>query len=212
MHYLDANATQPLRPAARGGRPRGDARSPGTRRRCIAAGRAARRIMEDAREVIAACFGGRPQDLVFTSGGTEADALAIHALSRGRRDLISAIEHDAIRSAAAGAVVLPVDRAMASSIWTRWRRMLADGVAFAGLPDAGEQRNRRDPAGAGRPPRSAGAHGALLHVDAVQAAGRMPVRLDRLGATAWRSRRTSWAARPVSGRCCWRRTRRSPPR
>ena len=66
--------------------------------------------MEDGREVIAGRFGGRPQDLVFTSGGTEADALAIHALSRGRRILMSAIEHDAIRSAADDAVVLPVGR------------------------------------------------------------------------------------------------------
>ncbi len=63
------------------------------------AGRAARRIMEDARERIAGCFGARPQDLVFTSGGTEADALAIHALSRGRRTLISVVEHDAVRFA-----------------------------------------------------------------------------------------------------------------
>ena len=79
VHYLDANATQPLRPAARDAILRAFEVT-GNSSSVHRAGRAARRIMEDGREVIAGCFGGRPQDLVFTSGGTEADALAMHAL------------------------------------------------------------------------------------------------------------------------------------
>ena len=119
MPYLDANATQPLRPTA------AEAvltamQLTGNPSSVHAAGRAVRRIMEDARDVIAACFGGRPQDLVFTSGGTEADALAVRALSRGRRSIISVIEHDAVRFAA------PAHRPSrwvltVWSIWRRWR-------------------------------------------------------------------------------------------
>src|ERR1700761_285691 len=100
LHYLDANATQPLRPAALDA-VRAAFAVAGNPSSVHHAGRAALRIMEDAREAIAGRFGGRPQDLVFTSGGTEADATVIHALSTGRRVITSAIEHDAIRSAAA---------------------------------------------------------------------------------------------------------------
>src|ERR687883_911129 len=77
--YLDANATEPLRPEARaaviaaleaGGNPSS----------VHAEGRAARRRLEEAREAVAARFGARAQDLVFTAGGTEANALAIRGL------------------------------------------------------------------------------------------------------------------------------------
>ena len=74
-----------------------------------AAGRAARRMLEESRDLLAARFGARPENLVFTSGGTEADALAIHALGAGRRVIVCATEHDAVRSAAPGAAILPVD-------------------------------------------------------------------------------------------------------
>ncbi len=77
------------------------------------AGRAARRILEDAREAIAARFGASPAATVFTSGGTEADALAVHALTAaigpGARVITGATEHDAVRAAAPEAAVLPVD-------------------------------------------------------------------------------------------------------
>ena len=90
--YMDANATEKLRPAARaaviaaleaGGNPSS----------VHAAGRGARRVLELAREAVAARFATRPQDVVFTSGGTEANALAIAGLGRGRRVLVGATEH-----------------------------------------------------------------------------------------------------------------------
>src|ERR1700733_11649503 len=135
MHYLDANATQPLRPAARDailaafaviGNPSSVHQS----------GRQVRRIMEDAREAIAHRFGGQPQDLVFTSGGTEADATAVHAMSRGPRLLISAIEHDAVRSppadaprsGAADAVTIPVHPDGVIDLQAL-EQQLSDGVA-----------------------------------------------------------------------------------
>ena len=106
--------------------------------------------------------------------------LAIHALSRGRRILISAIEHDAVRSAADDAGVLPVGCDGVVDLDALDAR-LADGVAsLVCLMLANNE------TGVIQPVEQAAAicrrHGALLHVDAVQAAGRMPVRLDRLGA------------------------------
>ncbi len=81
---LDANATEPLRPEARaavlealavGGNPSS----------VHAAGRAARRLLEDARERLAARFGARPRDAVLTAGGTEANAIAVRGLGGGPR-------------------------------------------------------------------------------------------------------------------------------
>ncbi|MEO8715850.1 MAG: aminotransferase class V-fold PLP-dependent enzyme, partial [Acetobacteraceae bacterium] len=68
-HYLDANATEPIRPAAR------DAALAalslvGNPSSVHADGRAARRLLEDARETLAARFGGRPEAVIFTSGAT----------------------------------------------------------------------------------------------------------------------------------------------
>jgi cysteine desulfurase len=179
MHYLDANATQPLRPAARDAvlAALGVVGNPSSVHR---PGRLVRRIMEDAREAIAGAFGGQPQDLVFTSGGTEADCMAIHAMSPGRRVIMSAIEHNAVRSAAGDAAVVPVGRDGAVDLQALDER-LSDGVAsLVCLMLANNE------TGVIQPVRQAAAicrrHGALLHVDAVQAAGRMPVRLDDLGA------------------------------
>src|SRR3954469_3353784 len=126
MHYLDANATRPLRPAAF------DAIAAafsvtGNPSSVHQAGRTARRIVEDAREVIAIRFGTRPQDLVFTSGGTEADAMAIHAMTAGRRLIISAIELDAVRAAAGNPAVLPVGADGVADI-DALEALLQDGV------------------------------------------------------------------------------------
>ncbi|HEY4044792.1 MAG TPA: aminotransferase class V-fold PLP-dependent enzyme [Rhodopila sp.] len=179
MHYLDANATQPLRPTAADA-VRAALAVTGNPSSVHRAGREARRIIEDARETIAGCFGGQPRDLVFTSGGTEADATAVHALSPGRRIVISAIEHDAVRSAAGAAEAIPVGPDGVADLATLDAR-LGDGVAsLVCLMLANNE------TGVIQPVEEAAAicrrHGALLHVDAVQAAGRMPVRLDRLGA------------------------------
>lgn len=179
IHFLDANATQPLRPAAQDAVLAAFAIT-GNPSSIHAAGRAARRVMEDARDVIAGRFGGSPGDLIFTSGGTEADVLAVHALGQGRRLIISAIEHDAIRSAAAGAELVPVRRDGVVDI-EALARLLSDGVpSLVCLMLANNE------TGVVQPVAEAAAlcraHGALLHVDAVQAAGRIEVRLDRLGA------------------------------
>ena len=76
MHYLDANASEPPRPEARAALLRA-LDVTGNPSSVHGPGRTARRWLEDAREALARRFGGRPEDLIFTSGGTEADALAL---------------------------------------------------------------------------------------------------------------------------------------
>jgi cysteine desulfurase len=178
MIYLDANATEPLRPEARSatlavldclGNPYSVHR----------AGRAARNLLETARETIAQKFGCRAADVVFTSGGTEADALAVHALGAGRRVVIGATEHDAVRSAAPDVATIPVDRDGIADMAALDSILAGAGPALVCLMAANNE------TGAVQPLAEAAAicrrHGARLHVDAVQTAGRLPFHLGALG-------------------------------
>jgi cysteine desulfurase len=101
--YLDANASEPLRPEARAAVLEA-LDGVGNPSSVHGAGRAARRLLETARERVAQHFGGRPENLVFCSGGTEADAMAVHALGAGRAVIVGATEHDAVCAAAPGAL------------------------------------------------------------------------------------------------------------
>ena len=178
MIYLDANATEIIRPEARAA-VLAALDLTGNPSSVHTAGRAARRVLEDARETLATRFGAAPADVVFTSGGTEADALAVHGLGRGRRLLIGATEHDAVRAAATGADVLPVDRHGVADL-AALARWLQGGPALVCLMQANNETGVLHPiADAAALCRGAG---AWLHVDAAQAAGRMPARLDDLGA------------------------------
>lgn len=168
MVYLDANATEPLRPAA------GDAALMAMRHANPAsvhrAGRAARRILEDAREAVAAIFHARPADIVFTSGATEANALAITARGAGRPVLIGATEHEAVRAAAPDAIIIPVkaDGRVDPEVL---ERLLADhpGALVCLMAANNETGVLHDLATAAS---LCARHGAALHVDAAQAAGR----------------------------------------
>jgi cysteine desulfurase len=171
MAYLDANATEPLRPEARAaaiaamdlvGNPSS----------IHSAGRAARRVLEDARAALAGRYGVAPGSVVFTSGGTEANALAIHALRAGRRVIIGATEHDAVRAAAPDAQVLPVDAAGVADLGLL-AELLAQGPALVCLMLANNETGTLQPIEAATA--LCRRHGALLHVDAVQAAGRIPM-------------------------------------
>jgi cysteine desulfurase len=178
MTYLDANATEPARPEAiaaavaamrLGGNPSAIHR----------AGRAARRVLEGAREALAARFGAPAAGVVFTSGGTEANALAVRGLAGGRRVIIGATEHDAVRAAAPGAAVLPCDAAGLPDL-AHLAALLGEGPALVCLMLANNETGTILPiAEAAALCRAAG---ALLHVDAVQAAGRIAVDFSALGA------------------------------
>jgi cysteine desulfurase len=178
-HYLDANASEPIRPAAREAVVAALARA-GNPASVHADGRAARRLLEDARETLAARFGADAGGVVFTSGATEANALALHALGARRTVIVSAVEHDSILATAAGALVLPVDAAGVADLDALAAMLAASGPALVCLMLANNE------TGVLQPVANAAAlcrrHGGLLHVDAVQAAGRCPVDLAALGA------------------------------
>ncbi len=145
-----------------------------------AEGRAARRVLEEAREAIARRFRALPRNVVFTSGATEANALALHALGAGRRVIASAVEHDSVLAAAPGAVLVPVDGQGVVDLDALTHALDAAGPALVCLMLANNE------TGVIQPVAEAVAlcrrHGAWLHVDAVQAAGRMAVFLNALGA------------------------------
>lgn len=172
---LDANATEPLRPESR------DAvlaalALPGNPSSVHAEGRAARRLLEQARATVAAAFGARPQDVVFTAGGTEANALAVRGLAQGRRVLLGATEHPAVlRAAPAAAETIPVRPDGTADLAALEALLAGGGPALVCLMAANNE------TGVLHPVAEAAAlcrrHGALLHVDAVQAAGRVPLAL-----------------------------------
>src|SRR4051812_28834687 len=107
MPYLDHAATTPIHPEA--ARPMAaELAMPGNASSLHASGRRARRVVEESRESIAAAFGARPSEVVFTSGGTESDNLAVKGIYWSRRAadprrvrvLASAVEHHAVMDSA----------------------------------------------------------------------------------------------------------------
>jgi cysteine desulfurase len=181
MLYLDANATEPLRPAAR------DAallamETLGNPSSIHTAGRAARKILESARESVARhCF-ARPADVIFTSGATEANALALHALGKNRPILVGATEHDSVSATVPGAIILPVraDGTLAPEILddalTRHPGALL--CLMAANNETGVLHDIEFAA------KTCSTRGAVLHVDAVQAVGRTNRDWLGMGATS----------------------------
>lgn len=187
--YLDYNASAPMRPEAIEAMSRAFA-APGNPSSVHAAGRAARALVEEARNAVAALIGGPASTVVFTSGGTEANALAIEsAVATGsKRLIVSAIEHDSVLESAkaSGAVVelAPVsadgvvDIAWLSERLGRWDA--ADGRPFVALMHANNETGVIQPVcEASEVVREAE---GWLHVDAVQSAGKIVADSRALGA------------------------------
>jgi cysteine desulfurase len=188
--YFDWNATTPLRPEAMAAF--ADALGVmGNPSSVHAEGRAARRLVERAREQVANLVGARPADVTFTSSGTEANMLALTpaietAKEKRPRDrlLMSAIEHSSVR--AGGRFLrdaiedVPVDLDGRINLAT-----LADAVAKTAQPLVSLMLANNE-TGAVQPVAEAAAivqaAGGLLHVDAVQAAGRIACDMRKLGA------------------------------
>jgi len=187
--YLDWNATTPLRPEAR----QAMAAAwdlPGNPSSVHAEGRHARRLVEDARSVIASANGTAARNVVFTSGGTEANALALTPGLRGpagvpvQRLVASAIEHASV---------------LAGGRFAR-EAMTTIGVTSSGVVDLGLLRAAlasgppalvsimaaNNETGALQPITEAAeivhAAGSLLHVDAIQAFGKIPLDIKSIGA------------------------------
>jgi cysteine desulfurase len=179
--YLDWNATTPLRPEARQAMAAAweVAGNPSS---VHAEGRQARRLVEDARAAIAAAVGGRPQDVVFTSGGTEANALALTpGLRRGagepvHRLLVSAIEHMSVLSGGRFAPeAIGTIRVTGSGLIDlgHLRRLVADGQPpLVSVMLANNETGALQPVG--EVADIVHEAGGLLHVDAIQALGKIP--------------------------------------
>ncbi|MDX6206901.1 MAG: cysteine desulfurase [Frankiales bacterium] len=199
MVYLDHAASTPMLPEAI------DAMAAqlavgGNASSLHASGRAARRAVEESRERLAQALGARPSEVVFTSGGTEADNLAVKGIywarsaadpSR-RRILASAVEHHALLD--------PVEWLVAQQGATvEWLPVDSDGRV---TPDTLRAAIERDPSdvalvsvmwannevGTVMPITElveiAHEHGIPLHTDAVQAVGQIPVDFAASGADA----------------------------
>jgi cysteine desulfurase len=180
MIYLDANATEPVRPAAREAALA--AMGLANPAAVHAAGRAARRCLEGAREAVAGFFGVPPAGVVFCSGATEANALAVHALGAGRPILVGATEHDAVRAAAPEAVSVPVLADGTVDLAALAGLLAAHPGALVCLMAANNETGVLHPLAAAAALCSA--RGARLHVDAAQAAGRVRLDYVALGAAS----------------------------
>jgi cysteine desulfurase len=188
--YLDHNATAPLRPEARAAM-LAALDACGNPSSVHASGRNARDRVETARAAVAALVGASPERLVLTSGGTEANALGVRsaAASGGvHRLIVSAVEHEAVvgaaRSTGLPVEVWPIDRQGVVDIgWLadRLRRWTAaDGRPIVALMLANNETGVIQPvAEAVALVKSAA---GWLHIDAVQAAGKIALDVEELGA------------------------------
>jgi len=181
--YLDHNATSPLRPGVAAAMARALEDLIGNPSSVHAAGRRARAALEDARASVARLVGAAREEIVFTSGGTEGDNLAIRGLAavaaaRGRRHVVtSPLEHPAVAGsmaalAASGFEVtrLPVAADGAIAVG-ELERALRDDTGLVSLAAANHELGNVYPIAAFAA--AAHARGALFHTDAVQAAGKM---------------------------------------
>lgn len=178
--YLDYNATAPLRPEVV--RAMTDAlQCHGNASSIHSLGRQARSRIEAARSVIASLVGAKANEVTFTSGGTEANNLALRG-APATQVLVSAIEHDSVvRATPPDSAVIPV---LASGVidLAALDALLADmdAPALVSVMLANNETGVVQPVA--RAADIARAHGALLHCDAVQAAGKMAIDRDALGA------------------------------
>lgn len=187
--YLDWNATTPLRPEARAamlaaydliGNPSS----------VHAEGREARRLVEEARSALAAAVGALPRNVIFTSAGTEANALALSPALRGpsatpvERLLVSAVEHASVlaggRFAAGDIGQIRVTRAGVVDLEHLGELLRSGPAALVSIMAANNETGALQPvAEAARIVHEAG---GLLHVDAIQALGKIPFDIKAVGA------------------------------
>ena len=189
--YFDYNATTPLAPEVADMVARVSREVFGNASSIHHFGQQAKATMDDARSAVASLLNADPSEIVFTSGGTEADNLAIRGAAEalepsGRRHLIaSGIEHEA---------VLNTLRALARRGWRttlldvdqtgivspdRLRAVIDRDTALVSVMHANNEIGTIQPIAALAA--IAHEHGALMHTDAVQTAGKIPVDVRALG-------------------------------
>ena len=191
--YLDWNASAPLRPLARAAMLA--ALDVANASSVHAEGRSSRALVESARIQVASLVGARPRDVIFTSGGTEANALALSPGLRpaGTREtcgrlLISTIEHPSVRSGGRfppdRVEDVPVDGHGVVDLAALKRRLAA--LTAEGTKPLVSLMLANNETGVIQPVREAAAMvheaGGLLHVDAVQGPGRIVCDINELAA------------------------------
>jgi cysteine desulfurase len=164
--YLDNASTTRLLPAVKAAMESAPYGNPSS---LHGAGRAARKAVEDAREAVAALTGADPKEVVFTSGATEADNLA---LAIPGKKVVSTIEHPAVLESAPGAIRVAVDE-----------RGVIDVAAFEKAVDGAVMASvmfGNNEVGTVQPVRELAAicrkRGVLFHTDAAQANGKVDCR------------------------------------
>jgi cysteine desulfurase len=197
--YLDHAATTPMLPEALEAMTEelGQIGNPSSLHN---AGRRARRVVEESREQIAAAYGARPSEVVFTSGGTEADNLAVKGLYWARRAadprreqvLTTAIEHHAVLDCvgwlhdhqAASVGWVPLDETGLARPAALREAIEADPgvIALISVMWANNEVGTIQPVG--ELAAVAREYQIPFHSDAVQAAGQLPVSLAQTGAAA----------------------------
>jgi len=196
MPYLDHAATTPMRPEAIAAVTAAMAEL-GNPSSLHGSGRCARRRVEESRERLAAAVGARPSEVIFTSGGTESDNLAVKGMFWARRDadprrrriLASTVEHHAVLdvvdwlAAHEGAEItrLEVD-ATGRVAPDTLRDAIDDDVALVTVMWANNEVGTLQPV----PDlaKIAHEHGVPFHTDAVQAVGAVPVDFAASGVDA----------------------------
>ena len=199
MAYLDHAATTPVHPAAVAAVMETLA-TVGNASSLHASGRRARRTVEESRETIATALDARPSEVIFTSGGTESDNLALKGMfwarraadPRRRRLLISGIEHHAVLDSAewlaaeqgAELVWLPVDAAGRIQPSGLYEALAADpdSAALVSVMWANNEVGTVQPIA--ELAEVAHEFGVPLHTDAVQAVGSLPVSFSASGVDA----------------------------
>jgi cysteine desulfurase len=188
--YLDWNATAPLRPQAEEAL-RQAFSVPGNASSVHAEGRAARRLVEQAREQVAALVGALPHNVFFTSGGTEANMLALTPATEGAgerrprdRLLMSVIEHASVRTGGRFPREMVGDVPVAADGRVNLVT-LAEEIGKTARPLVSLMLANNE-TGVVQPVAEAAAivhaAGGLLHVDAVQGPGRIACDIGSLGA------------------------------
>jgi len=195
--YLDHAATTPMRPEAIAAMTEELGRL-GNPSSLHAAGRRARRVVEESREQLAEVFAARPSEVIFTSGGTEADNLAVKGLYWARRDgsrrrvLTTSVEHHAILDSvrwleeAQGAE--PVWLVVGDDGVVRPEALRAAIAQAPGQVAVASVMWANNEVGAVQPVSELAAvaheYGVPFHTDAVQAAAQLPVDFAASGADA----------------------------
>ncbi|MDA1324105.1 MAG: cysteine desulfurase family protein [Proteobacteria bacterium] len=175
--YLDFNATAPTRPEVIDAM--ADAmRAGGNASSVHATGRAARSLVEEARRRVAALVNARPDNVIFTGSGTEADNQVLRCVGRDKL-IISAVEHEAVMLARGDAIVTPVKPNGVIDL-DAFETQLAGGDAVVSVMTANNETGILQPIA--EIARLAHKHGALVHSDAIQAAGKIPVDIAAMDA------------------------------